>query len=215
MPLKYAPGQRKIRYSRGGFLIQEPWKFCSGIRVVRGWRIRATKLNRSSCIFRSSFQDFRDSFFPRALLCHMENYSIGDQFTVFDKISGWVYFNLKIEVFIKDSDLFRFFRNFSLCQESNHGSASEMTNEYAKEVLTSNDVNNWLSYFERVVILQSFYTGQQTWKKERRGEAHTFSFIHGDKSWNTNSRFRAYQREKENQPLPLKKKNINFKTFHR
>lgn len=53
-----------------------------------------------------------------------------------------IYFNLKIEVFIKDSDLFRFFRNFSLCQESNHGSASEMTNEYAKEVLTSNDVNN-------------------------------------------------------------------------
>lgn len=53
-----------------------------------------------------------------------------------------IYFNLKIEVFIKDSDLFRFSRNFSLCQESNHGSASEMTNEYAKEVLTSNDVNN-------------------------------------------------------------------------
>lgn len=180
MPLKYAPGQRKIRYSRGGFLIQEPWKFCSGIRVVRGWRIRATKLNRSSCIFRSSFEDFRDSCFPRALLSYGKLFNWRLIYSFRQNFGMSIYFNLKIEVFIKDSDLFRFFRNFSLCQESNHGSASEMTNEYAKEVLTSNDVNNWLSYFERVVILQSFYTGQQTWKKERGGEARTHVSIH---SW--------------------------------
>lgn len=88
---------------------KNPWKFCSGIRVVRGSGIRATKLNRSNRVFFSvSFQHFRDSFFHYNFI--LENYSNLARLKnmIFNLLTS-IYFNLvkwksKSLILIKNRD---------------------------------------------------------------------------------------------------------------